>query len=789
MTAATALRRIRIQCQGTVQGVGFRPTVHRLATALGLAGWVANGPCGATVVIEGPVGEVDRFIERLPASLPPLAKLHGVEVVEERPVGEETFRVCDSLAGSRAGALVPPDAALCSACRREMADPAGRRFRYPFTTCTDCGPRFTLVTKLPYDRVRTSMGRFPLCEACRREYEDPSDRRFHAEPLCCPDCGPQLWLTGGNGVERARGPEAIAVAGRALLHGAIVAVKGLGGFQLACRADEDGPVLRLRQRKRRPTKPFAVMLSSLEQARRLVRLDAADEELLTSPRAPVLLAPVRTDAPISRLVAPGLADLGIMLPTTPLHVELLRGAGALPMVMTSGNLSEEPICHGNGEALDRLAGVADLFLLHDRDIVRPVDDSVVRISPAGPVMVRRSRGWVPEPLPLPEFAPAPVLAVGGHLRSTACVAVDAQAFPSQHVGDLDTEPARAFLRRVIESLEDLLQASPAVIACDVHPDYPSGWLAEELAHTRGGTVLRVQHHLAHTAAVLAENHRFPGIGETALAICLDGTGWGPDGTAWGGEWLAVQGDLHWQRIAHLEPLPLVGGESAVREPWRVAAAALAAAGEEALLARLPMASHVGADRLQSVARLAATGRWPLASGAGRVFEAMGAILGLAVINTWEGEAAVLLESLAASSPSRGVWTEVSLDADGTLPRLPTSRLLAAAAVRLARGEDPSAVAAGFHETFAELAARLTILMTARNISTVALGGGAMINGLLTNGLRRRLSQAGFEVLTASSVPPGDGGLSYGQAVVSAVLSARALDPARAAAPGVSDHVC
>lgn len=782
MTASVASRRVRIQCRGTVQGVGFRPTVHRLATSLGLGGWVANNPAGATVVVEGPAPVVERFVETLPAALPPLASLHAVELEEENLLGEEEFQVRGSLAGLRAGALVPPDAALCAACRRDMEDPSGRRYRYPFTTCTGCGPRFTLVTRLPYDRERTSMSCFPMCDACRGEYTDPADRRFHAEPVCCAACGPKLWLTDGRGLEITRGPDAISGARQALLDGAVVAVKGLGGFQLACRADEDGSVHRLRERKRRPTKPLAIMVSCLEQARRLVHLDAADEQLLSSPRAPVLLAPARRDAPLSELVAPGLGDLGVMLPTTPLHVELLRGADFPPLVMTSANRSEEPICHGNREALERLRGLADRFLLHDRDIVRPVDDSVLRTSATGPVMVRRARGWVPEPLPLPQAVPEPVLALGGHLQSTTCLAVDGQAFPSQHVGDLDSESARSFQRAVVEGLEALLEVAPRAITCDSHPDYPSGRLAEELARTRGGEVLRVQHHLAHAAAVMAENRGFPGPGETALAVCLDGTGWGPDGTAWGGEWLLIPGDLRWRRLAGLEPLPLVGGEAAVREPWRVAAAALAIAGEKELLLRLPLAGQVAPERLMDVARLTASGRWPLASGAGRVFEAMGALLGLTVVNSWEGEAAVRLESLAAASPPRSAWPELALETAGKLPRIPSSRLLAAAAVRLSRGEDPAGVAAGFHETFVSLAADLTTRIAPPGLCTVALGGGAMINRLLARGLRRRLRGAGFDVLGAHAVPPGDGGLSYGQAVIAAVISVRGLDPSRTELP-------
>ncbi len=392
--------------------------------------------------------------------------------------------------------------------------------------------------------------------------------------------------------------------------GKVVAIKALGGFQLACRADDPAAVALIRERKRRPTKPFALMARDLEAARRLVVLSAEDEALMRGPRAPVVLAPARASAQVAPGVAPGMEDLGVMLPTAPLHVEIFRDAPYDHLVMTSGNLSDEPICKGNREALERLSGLADGFLLHDRDVVRRVDDSVARSSPDGPFLVRRARGYTPEAMSLPVESPNPILALGGFLQATACLAVGNEAFLSQHVGDLDGEPARGFLREVAEGLEDFLQARGALIVVDAHPDYPSTALGERMAHARGAKLLRVQHHLAHAAAALAEHGAFPAPGEWAGALILDGTGWGPDGTAWGGEWLLLRGDLAWQRVAFLEPLPLVGGEAAVREPWRVAAAALALCGETPMLSRLPMASHVSEDRLAAVAQLAMQGSWP-----------------------------------------------------------------------------------------------------------------------------------------------------------------------------------
>jgi hydrogenase maturation protein HypF len=794
--------RVRLACRGVVQGVGFRPAVHRLASALGLAGFVRNDPEGAVIEVEGAAARVDEFRAALPRSLPPLARLAEVDADVIPALGETEFVVTESAKGARRRALVPPDAALCTDCRREMETLHDRRHRYPFTTCTNCGPRFTLVTALPYDRERTSMACFPLCEACRREYEDPTNRRFHAEPVCCPACGPRLWLqrptSEGRGhptdrrseadesavAERlAEGERALMRVREGLIAGVIVALKGFGGFQLACRADDDRVIARLRERKRRPSKPFALMVRDLETARALTHLDAADEALLTSARAPVVLAPRRPSAPVAAGVAPGLVDLGVMLPTTPLHVELFRGLPIDVLVMTSGNAADEPICRGNREALAALGGIADLFLLHDRDVVRRADDSVARSTAAGPVLVRRARGYVPEALPLPVPASVPVLALGPYLQAAACLGVGREAFFTPHVGDLDSEPARAFLREAVAELEEFLGAQGGVVVVDGHPDYPSTWLGEELAQQRGARLLRVQHHLAHAAATLAEYGQFPSPDEHAVALILDGTGWGPDSTSWGGEWLLVGGNSGWRRLAHLEALPLVGGEAAVREPWRVLVAALVQAGEATLLPELPVAGLVAEAELAGIVRLAGQGGWPRASGAGRVFEAAGALLGLAAVNGYEGEAAARFEALAASWRSETTpWPEVCLAGrggdDGEASRqaarpaasLPSTSLLAAAARRLIAGEADASVAAGFHTTFCRLAAEVTKEVLPRNSSVVALGGGCLINRLLRQGLGDELAKLGVEVLLPRNVPSGDGGIAYGQAVLGALAS-------------------
>jgi hydrogenase maturation protein HypF len=765
------LIRRQLRCRGLVQGVGFRPAVWRLAWELGAAGSVRNDADGATIEVEGTPAAVRAFEERLPRALPPRARLDAVEARDLAPCGAPGFEVIATADRGRGRALIPPDLALCPACRADMERVGDRRRRYPFTTCTDCGPRYSLSLGLPYDRVRTAMACFPLCDACAAEYGDPASRRFHAEPLCCPRCGPRLWVSRADGDWLGAGEEALEIARRALAQGAIVAVKGLGGFQLCCRADSPEAVRRLRARKQRGSKPFAVMVRDLGVARRLCVLSAADERLLSGPEGPIVLAPRRPDCPLPRAVAPGLHDLGLLLPTTPLHVELLRARHPEALVATSGNRSEEPIQVHDREALRSLRGIADLFLLHDRDIVRRVDDSVVRTLPGKPpLMVRRSRGYVPRALPLPEPAPDAVLALGGHLQTTACLAFGREAFPSQHVGDLDEEAARGFLLEVAAGLEGFLEVRGLLLAADLHPDYPSRWAAEQLALERGGRLVLVQHHLAHAAAVLAEHGAFPASGERAMALVLDGTGFGPDGTAWGCEWLALDGDLRWARLAQGEALPLVGGEAAVREPWRVAVAVLAEQGwSAARIAALPLGELVEAGRIEAVAALCG-GRWPRATGAGRLFEAAAAILGLCAENSYEGEAASRGEALAARAEGAEVWTGFDTPSAG----FPSQALLLCLAERVAVGEPLDHAAAGFHRTFCELAARRSAAVLPRGVDRVALGGGCLVNRLLVTGLTEAHARHGMGVLTALELPPGDGGLSYGQAVLAAVSTARAV---------------
>jgi len=545
--------------------------------------------------------------------------------------------------------------------------------------------------------------------------------------------------------------------------GGILAIKGLGGFQLACRADSAEAVAELRTRKRRPSKAFALMVPDLSRARSLVELQPEDERLMSSFRAPILLARRRETTPVVDEVAPGLAELGLMLPTTPLHVELYRAGAPKYLVMTSGNLSDEPIATGNREALEALGGLADAFLLHDRDIARRVDDSVCRSTAQGPMLMRRSRGWVPESLPIPTEIEDSVLALGAYLQNTACLGRKKEAWPSQHVGDLETSAARSFLREVAEGLEDFFETRSPVLVRDLHPDYASSWLAEELARTRGGVVRAFQHHVSHLAATLGEHEAFPKPGERIMGIALDGTGLGTDGSAWGGEWLEIGGDLEWRRRGGISALPLIGGERAVSEPWRIVVAGLIEQGRRDFLDALPMKRLIEPALFEGVCELAGNS-WPMASGAGRLFEAVGALLGLVTRNHWEGEAAVRLEALASTAPPAKAWKEVKLEGC----HIPGAALLEEAARRLLSGEDPAVIARGFHSTFSALCVELTLRLLPEGSSTIAVGGGVWINRLLLEESLERFAEKSIDVLFPRHLPTGDGGISYGQVVLASL---------------------
>jgi hydrogenase maturation protein HypF len=755
---------------GTVQGVGFRPFVYRLTGELGLGGWVLNDVDGVLLEVDGPAAAVEAFLDRLEAEAPPLAIVEGVAVAELPALGEREFRIRASPAGGEPAAPVSPDTATCDECLAEVGDPEDRRFRYPFTNCTNCGPRFTIVEGVPYDRPLTTMSGFEMCAECRREYEDPGDRRFHAQPNACPACGPRARLLGADGRERDLGgaPDAVAAAAAALATGRIVAVKGLGGYHLACRADSEEAVAALRARKHREEKPFAVMVADLGAARELARLSPAEAELLTSRERPIVLVPRRPGAALAAAVAPRAPELGLMLPYSPLHHLLLSESGG-PLVMTSGNVSDEPIAYLDAEALERLGSIADLFLTHDRPIHIRTDDSVTRVvsfagSPTTQVL-RRSRGFVPTSLRLPVAAARPILACGAELKSTFCLAKGERAWVGHHIGDLENYETLRSFREGVEHFRRVFAVGPALCAHDLHPDYLSTKYALDL---EGVELVPVQHHHAHLAACLAEH----GEEGPALGAIFDGTGLGSDGTVWGGELLT--GDLHgFERRGHLLEVPLPGGAAAIREPWRMACAWLAAA----LGARppLPAALRGTVDERDwhNCCELIEHGIGsPSTSSIGRLFDAVGALCGAPANSRYEGQAAVELEGMCEAG--KGGRYEMPLVAkDGRLVLDPRPTLRAVLA-DLDRGQARAVVAARFHETMAVGTAEACACLAAEHdLGTVVLSGGVFQNRRLLERLAELLAAAGLRPLTPERLPPNDGGISFGQAAVAAARQAGA----------------
>ncbi len=751
--AAKELRLRRgLRVRGTVQGVGFRPWVYRLATREGLGGFVRNDSRGVWIEVEGDAAAVGGFPGKLRAGAPPLSRIEGIEVIVLDPFveAEVGFRVASSEHDESVGAAVPADAATCAACLRELFDPRDRRYRYPFVNCTDCGPRYTIVREVPYDRARTTMEAFELCRACRSEYEDPSSRRFHAEPNACPDCGPRLELV-RDGLPSLFRDEALRAAVEMLSAGRIVAVKGLGGFFLAADAMREDSIARLRERKRRPHKPFALMARNLEVIRDFAHVSDTAARALLSPGAPIVLLEGKAQADLGESIAPGLSEYGVMLPYTPLH-HLLLADGPPVLVMTSGNVSEEPIARDDRTALERLSGIADAFLLHDREIHARADDSVVRVLGETVQPVRRSRGFAPDPIALPFSAPS-VLAVGAELKNTVCLTRDGEAFLSPHIGDLENPETFGFFEEVIAKLERLLGVSPTAIAHDLHPDYGS----TRWACRANLPLVAVQHHHAHIASCLAENGRTG----PAIGVAFDGTGCGPAGDLWGGEILLA--DLGgFRRVGHLRPIALAGGEAAIRQPWRLAAAALADAGES-----LDALSGIAPERRNAVRRLLDK-RFasPLSTGAGRWFDAVSALLEVRSEISYEGQAAIELEALAAGHDREPLPFEFGLDSAGVfeIDLRPAIRTIVLSGSKEQRGP----IAAGFHEALSHaIRDSCRRARTSTAVETVALSGGCFQNRRLTERAVSLLSDDGFEVLVHRRVPPNDGGLALGQAAVAA----------------------
>jgi hydrogenase maturation protein HypF len=795
-----------IRVRGLVQGVGFRPTVWRLARECGLFGDVRNDGEGVLIRVlqrsPGDAAALSRFLERLRGECPPLARIDSIECTPSMDSGvlvdlaqARDFVILES-AATAAHTGVVADAATCGACAAEIRDPTDRRFRYPFTNCTHCGPRLSIIGGIPYDRARTSMAAFPMCADCAGEYSNPADRRFHAQPNACHVCGPRVWLEDGKGHAldpAALGAEdAIAAASLLLLEGRILAIKGIGGFHLACDATNASAVAELRRRKRRYAKPLALMARDLDVVRGYCRATDRDAALLAGPAAPIVLLDrldstgsasfdAATRRSLSADVAPGQATLGVMLPYSPIH-HLLLADWDRPLVMTSGNLSEEPQCIDNEDALGRLGGLADYLLLHDRAIVNRVDDSVVRVMAGDARLLRRARGYAPTPLALPdgfEHAP-PILALGGELKNTFCLVREGQAILSPHLGDLeDARTAREYERAIALYLE-LFQVSPAVLAVDLHPDYRSTLIGRDRAARDALPLVGVQHHHAHLASVLADNGWSLDAGPV-LGILLDGLGYGGDGTLWGGEFLI--GDyLDYTRVGHLKPVAMPGGTRAILEPWRNLYAQIESAGGwaswRARYAGLSPIERLEAKPLGILQTMIDRGlNAPLSSSAGRLFDAVSAALGLdGAVLSYEGQAAIELESLAAAAMGVvGDGYPLVRSTEFACAVLDPAPLWRELFEDLARRRPPEEIAAAFHVGLAAAIVAMALDLASRHwVSTVALSGGVFQNRLLLECVASRLESAGIAVLLQRQVPANDGGLSLGQATVAAARMSRGM---------------
>ncbi|MGQ0744489.1 MAG: carbamoyltransferase HypF [Acidimicrobiales bacterium] len=756
--------RERLLVAGTVQGVGFRPFVYRLARDLGLGGQVANDHRGVVIEVEGRPQDLAEFAHRLRAEAPPLAAIASIASEPIEPTGDATFVITESRSAGAPAVAVSVDVATCDDCLAEMADPADRRHGYPFINCTNCGPRYTIISSIPYDRAATTMAPFVMCRDCRREYQDPGDRRFHAEPTACPRCGPLLRLLDGQGRVLATGPAALEETAALLLRGGLVALKGLGGYHLVALADDRAAVAALRASKARDAKPFAVMIPDPPSAHRLVALSPEAEAALWSARRPIVLAPRQPDAPVADDVAPGLNELGLMAPYTPLH-SLLMATVARPLVMTSGNRSDEPIAHVDGDAILRLGPMVDAICTHDRGIHIRCDDSVVRSTwSAGVQMVRRSRGYAPEPLRLIPPTPVQVLAVGAELKNTVTVAKGGSMVTSHHIGDLEHPAAYRSFLQAVDHLCHLTGTEPEVVAHDLHPEYLSTKFAADLDMP----LLGVQHHHAHIASCLAEHGRH----HRVLGIAFDGTGMGIDQTIWGGEFLVA--DLAgFERVGHLAGVPMVGGDRAVREPWRMAMAWLNAAGGPEVAAAF---GRTVDDRWAAVLdRILAAGSL-VTTSAGRLFDAVAAILGVRTVVSYEAQAAIELEALASSEALFGNLDsrlEAASQVDGAVVLDPAALVMTLLEARDA-GRCLTSLAAGFHEILGRAVAETAIgLAETHRLRSVALSGGVFQNIRFSEVVRCVLEDSGLEVLVHRQIPPNDGGISVGQAAVAAHRAATA----------------
>jgi hydrogenase maturation protein HypF len=763
-----AVRR-QIEVSGIVQGVGFRPYAYRLATERHLSGTIRNTSSGVTIEVQGPAEAIADFTARLPQEAPPLSRITDIAFVDVPCEGiscngDSEFRILASQGEEAVRTLISPDVATCGDCLREMFDPGDRRYRYPFINCTNCGPRFTIVRDIPYDRPRTSMSVFKMCPACQTEYDNPLDRRFHAQPNACWDCGPTLEFS-ANQERRITHGDPIAATITALNAGLVVAVKGLGGFHLAADATNPAAVALLRERKRRVGKPFAIMVPNLKTAERLCEISQAEKKVLESIERPIVLLRRKSQRSVAAEVAPGNSYLGVFLPYTPLHHLLLREGEFEALVMTSGNMSEEPIAIANDEARTRLSGLADYFLVHNRDILLRCDDSVVRVVGAETQQLRRSRGFVPVPVFLREEVPS-VLAVGGELKNTICLTQGKHAFLSQHVGDLENLESYKFFEEAIKHLQKVLEIRPEIVAYDLHQDYFSTKWALRQADV---SLVGVQHHHAHIASCMAENH----LDGTVIGFALDGTGYGSDGNIWGGEVL-VASYQGFERAAHFEYVHMPGGSAAIHEPWRMAVSYLTHHfGSDFLdrkipTATLPFLEKIGRRKLDLLLHVIERRvNSPLTSSCGRLFDAVAAIADIRQQVTYEAQAAIELEMLAGNSTSDEAYTFELLPArDGWI--IGTKQLFEALIEDVASNRPVAEISRRFHNGLVQIFGQVAHLLRERtSLNRVCLSGGTFNNLYLTERLSSQLLCAGFEVFTQNEVPAGDGGLSLGQAMVAA----------------------
>jgi hydrogenase maturation protein HypF len=750
---------IRVRClfTGTVQGVGFRPFVYRVAVRLGLTGFVKNTSDGVVAELEGTQGSVDGFLYALEAELPPLAEITGLVKDTIPPVGGDGFSIIASRRTGQSSLHIPPDIASCDACVTELLDPHNRRYRYPFINCTDCGPRLTIISDIPYDREKTSMAPFSLCPECRAEYEDPSNRRFHAQPNACPACGPSVTLLDGSGGQIPMSDPIVETI-RLLRSGSIVAIRGLGGFHLAVDATNDQAVLRLRQRKLREEKPFAVMVGDLLEVRQIVEVTDEEERLLLSPRRPIVLMTRKGSTPIAPSVAPGMGTFGVMLPYTPLQ-HLLFADDTPPLVMTSGNRSGEPIATGNDDAVARLSGIADYFLVHNREILVRCDDSVTTVVRGKPTVLRRSRGYVPGPIELSESF-GDVLAVGGHLKAAVCILKGSSAFMSPYIGDMDTPTARDFFFETVDLMKRITECDPRIVACDLHPGYFTTAAARRMEGVR---IHEIQHHHAHVVSCMADN----GVSGRVIGVALDGTGFGTDGTIWGGE-LLVADTVGFVRAGHLAPFTLPGGDAAVREPWRTAASLIRCAyGEkwQDVAERLGIMPERGAkDAFMGMIEKGINSS--VTTSMGRVFDGVASILGVRRLVNFEGQAAMELETCAATGQSTLLPFDI-MENDGVciLDLFGTIRALVEG---MDAGLPQEDLAASFHASLVSGLGRVVeAIRDKTGVNRVVLSGGCFQNRILLEGLLDRLAGAGIEVLIHRRVPTNDGGIALGQAVAAA----------------------